>query len=92
MCRGKPQHGENACIIHDGMEGLARTQCLVKGRAVGTASPMVAGTVQPRVLTGLGAKLSPWPGSDRITSMNERKEKKGFYEHLLNASTSSCNV
>lgn len=52
----------NTYIIHDGMEGLAQTQCLVRGQTDGSVCPMVAGIAQPkpkpRVLMRLRAKLS----------------------------------
>lgn len=55
VSRQTPAQG-NACIIHDGMEGLARTQCLVRGQTVGTV--MVAGMVQPKVLMRLEPSLA----------------------------------
>lgn len=52
----------NTCIIHDGMEGLAGTQCLLRGQTVGSVRPMVAGMAQPkpkpRVLMRLGGERS----------------------------------
>lgn len=43
----------NACIIHDGIERLAGTQCLVKGQTVGSVCPMAAGMAQPKLKPSL---------------------------------------
>ena len=43
--RQVPAQG-NTCIIHDGMEGLAGTQCLLRSQTVGSVCPMVAGIAQ----------------------------------------------
>lgn len=52
----------NTCIIHDGMERLAQTQCLARGQAVGSVCLIKAGMAQPkpkpRVLMRLKAELS----------------------------------
>lgn len=37
------------CIIHDSMERLAATQCLVRGQTVGSIRPMAAGMAQPKL-------------------------------------------
>lgn len=37
----------NACIIHGGVEGLAGTQCCVRGQTAGSFRPMAAGMALP---------------------------------------------
>lgn len=67
----------NTCIIHDGMEGLARTQCLLRGQTVGSVGPVAAGMAQPKpkpgvlMLNEVKRRALPWPSKDK-------KQKKVF--------------
>ena len=71
----------NTCIIHDGMEGLAGTQCPVRGQTVGSVCPMVTGMAQPkpkpRVLMRLGAELN-CGRAKKHNGFNEREKRVSF--------------
>jgi len=77
VLRQAPAQG-NTCIIHDGMEGLAGTQCLVRGQTVESVGPMVAGMAQckpkPTALMRLRTKLSRGQAKTEWTQQKKEKE------------------